>query len=41
MNGVKDNEKVKNKKKGAEKMKLKKILTLALAAVLVRGFPHR
>ena len=34
MNGVKDNEKVKNKKKGAEKMKLKKILTLALAAVL-------
>ena len=34
MNGVKDNEKVKNKKKGAEKMKLKKILTLAFAAVL-------
>ena len=34
MNGVKDNEKVKNKKKGAEKMKLKKILTLALAAAL-------
>lgn len=34
MNGVKDNEKVKNKKKGAKQMKLKKILTLALAAVL-------